>query len=52
MKSNVNNVEEIIVVADNAKVKKTVKDSVLLIYSEIQSICFNYIRLFIRKIKM
>ena len=28
MKSNVNNVEEIIVVADNAKVKKTVKDSV------------------------
>ena len=28
MKSNINNVEEIIAVADDAKVKKTVKDSV------------------------
>lgn len=28
MKSNVNNVEETIIVADNVKVKKTVKDSV------------------------
>lgn len=52
MKYFTHNMEGTIVVADDIRVKQTVKDSVLRIYLGILNICFNCIRHSIQKIQM